>query len=94
MPNKLTRQEALARLDQERDFQDDNAKAKNFGDRHSPAEFLALLQAYQQDAFLAYRGSSGNDQLLAIIRKIGGLAVACIEEHGCPERVNVYRTKA
>lgn len=90
MANKLTRQEALARLDQERDYQEDNSKFKGFGDRHSPAEFLALIQAYTQDAFLAYRGSSGNDKLLDVIRKLGGLAVACIEEHGCPERQNPY----
>jgi hypothetical protein len=91
-PMRMTREEVYKLIDGERAYQDSlwNPETTPSGGRHSPAEWLVHIQDYAQEAMhIGTRESdeTAYDKQLAIIRKIAGMAVACMEDHGAPVRL-------
>ena len=53
-------------------------------------DYITMLSHYQQKLIQAWTLSPGNDQALDVMRKIAGIAVHCMEDHGSVKReVNV-----
>lgn len=88
-----TRAEVYVAIDSEREYQDAQAGnaarhvgVEGRGTMH-PAEFILYAEKCLNDAREAcYRGTSGAQDCLPFLRKVAGLAVACMELHGAPHR--------
>lgn len=89
---KATRGEALNAILSERRYQEaqqgNAARHEGFGPRtHHPAEMILYMEKCLADAREAvYRGTTGAVDCLPFVRKVGGLALACLEENGAPQR--------
>ena len=87
----LPREAAYNAIDSERDYQDRvwggsaSSGTPGAGER-SIDEFALYIQGYAND--LANLASHTMDPIekLNFVRKVGGLAVACMEQHGAPKR--------
>lgn len=89
---RIQRVEAFARLDGERDYQEALKRANGKPEEHShePAAFLTYIRNYlfQAEVIASTDWSpAANARTMDMVRKIGGLCVAAIEEHDCPARV-------
>lgn len=86
-----SRTEVYAALDSERDYQD-----KRWGDTLSDNrpgsgertldEFALYIAAYATELVKVAGTTSDTAEKLNFVRKVGGLAVACMEQHGAPKR--------
>jgi hypothetical protein len=87
-----TRQEVYAAIDSEREYQDrvianDPARHDaNVDADHSVGAYLTMLDSYLRKAQDAWTDHAGHDKALDIVRKIAGIAVHCMEDHGAPPR--------
>lgn len=78
-----TREEIYKIIDSERDYQ-------NFqwsGHYHEVGAYLTMIRYYLSDAEKAWTKNNGDEPALDVIRKIAGIAVACMEEHGSKPRL-------
>jgi hypothetical protein len=87
----LTRKEVYALIDGERDYQDSrwNAATTITEGQHTTGEFLVFMKDYLDEAFkqLSRQGEpKASQDALGTIRKVAGLAVACMEQNGAPPR--------
>lgn len=88
------RSEVYKALDGERDYQkvrwsEDTTSTGGF---HSVTEFLVYMQDYVNEALhnVSREADPGaSEKALHWVRKVGALAVACMEQHGAPERAKV-----
>jgi hypothetical protein len=85
------RQEVYAALDSERAYQDERwGSSRSSG--HPGAgertldEFALYISGYADDLRKIASHVMDPQEKLAVVRKIGGLAVACMEQHGAPKR--------
>ena len=89
--SSLARAAVYAAIDSERDYQDSRWGDTLSGDRPGDGsrtvdEFALYIQGYTSD-LVQYASHFGpEEEKLNIIRKIAGLAVACMEQHGAPLR--------
>ena len=92
---KVTRQDVYTAIDSERDYQDSRWGEKLSGERPAPEdeggnrsldEFILYIQNYAQDLGAFASTSSDWSQKLHKIRKVAGLCVAAMEQHGAPHR--------
>ena len=88
---KTSRSEVYAAIDGERDYQDSRWSAANTSSagRHSVSEFILFMDDYLREAKTqlsrnAEPGASAS--ALVTLRKIVGMGVACMEQHGAPKR--------
>lgn len=81
-----TRQEVYAALDTERVYQDKLGSDRTDGSNHTVGDYIVMLQHYQQKLVAAWTENAGVERALDIVRKIGGIAVHCMEEHGAIPR--------
>jgi hypothetical protein len=101
-----TRADVYAALDSERDYQedrkDDSARAyerqglSRVDSGHEVASFLTYMRDYLTEAEHVCSRNWGPDadlRTLHIIRKVTALGVACMEEHGAPQREGYERDK-
>lgn len=82
------RSEVYAAVDSERDYQKKWDKEDPKGE-HSVTEFLLYMQDYLNQAITQVtRNPSRTGEAMALhtMRKIAGLSVACMEQHGAPLR--------
>ena len=91
-----TREAVYAALDTERAYQDKRwgatlsgnrpAGAEGPGGHRSVDEFILYIAGYADQ--LKAIGAVSNDTAakLEFVRKVGGLCVACMEQHGAPHR--------
>jgi hypothetical protein len=85
----MKREEVYALIDGERAYQD-SFVTERF--RHSEADRsvsseLLMLEEYVARARKAWVDNKGDQAALAVIRKVAGIAVRCMENHGAPMRV-------
>lgn len=76
------------RIERERAYQ--QSKWSPFGGNepvHSVAEWLLIIQKLCEDSRMEWF-SKGNSFALHEVRQIAATAIACLEQCGCPERVN------
>lgn len=84
-----TRIDAFEAINTERDYQDKIWQAAgNTGPNPlTIGEFILLLSTYVDDAADQFRKESKPEMnALNTIRKIAGIAVNCMEQHGAPKR--------
>jgi hypothetical protein len=81
-------------IDGEREYQEAMGKKYGWGQgqgasNHSIAEFAWMIEEYSMRLRAEWHQpetDKAKDGSLAMMRKIAGLAVACMEAHGAPER--------
>ena len=90
---RIQREEVYRAIDSEREYQHhrwgDSASSGRPGDgSRSIDEFALYIVGYAND-LVDVASHSGNGQAkLEVIRKVAGLCVAAMEEHGAPHRLN------
>jgi hypothetical protein len=83
----MERTEVYRRVDGERDYQDSFITGKKFEDKiHSVEAEILMMSSYIRKAEDAWTNNKGEEAALDVVRKIAGLAIRCLEHHGCPER--------
>ena len=87
MTSKPPRADVYAAIDGERDYQDKQWKGPDH--QHEVGAYITMLTYYVQKAQEAWTVKSGDYDALHVIRKIAGIAVHCMEEHGAPKRGEV-----
>lgn len=87
---KTSRKEVYAAIDTERKYQDSLWPQDGRPDAPNPltiGEFVLLMDAYLADAKDAWRKEKKPEmKTLDIVRKVAGIAVNCMEQHGAPHR--------
>ena len=81
-------------FDGERDYQDEKWGGNGTHGIHSITEFLVYIRDYTEEALhieTRVEDEPANYKALDIVRKIGALAVACMEQHGAPKRQRPYK---
>jgi hypothetical protein len=78
-----TRQEVFAAIDSEREYQ--TKLKRNKVKRQTQMEHLAIIRRICRDLEDAWYDTAGQPPL-DYMRKIAGVAVRCMEEHGAPHR--------
>jgi len=81
----MIRTEVYRAIDRERDYQDKHwpGQSKEVG------EYLTMLRSYLRIAESDWTFNKGDRLALDGIRKIAGIAVRCMEDHGVQERVEI-----
>jgi len=92
---KVTRQEVYTAIDSERDYQDSRWGEGLSGERPAPEgedgnrtldEFILYIQNYAQNLGAFASISDDWPEKLNKVRKVAGLCVAAMEQHGAPHR--------
>ncbi len=91
-----TRQEVYSAIDSEREYQDGIWGKTLSGDRAATElqpggtrtvdEFSLYIIGYANDLMINGSHFANEKDKLDIVRKIAGLGVACMEQHGAPHR--------
>ena len=90
MSNEATRDEVYAAIDGERSYQDSLWRLEP--DRTEPnqltiGEFVLMIEEYAAKARAEWIQEKKPEQsTLHVMRKIGAIAVNCMEQHGAPPR--------
>ena len=87
MSTSQPRSKVYEAIDGERAYQDINSSGWEHKGGPSVEAELLLLEEYVMRARNAWSVSEGNTAALDVIRKVAGVAVRCLENHGCPPRV-------
>lgn len=90
---RVPRERVYLAIDSERSYQDylkkDRTSNPTDGTRsidHTVGDFVTMLQHYQNELTAAWTQNPGDMSALHTIRKIAGIAVNCMEQHGAPLR--------
>ena len=83
MPN---RERVYQAIDGERNYQDSLDETRTDGTDHTVGDYVTMMQHYQNELVRAWTLNAGDAAALEVMRKIAGIAVHCMEDHGAPER--------
>jgi len=90
---RINRAYVYAAIDSERDYQDylkkDRTSNPTDGTRsidHTVGDFVTMMQHYQYKLVEAWTTNPGDQEAIDVMRKIGAIAVNCMEQHGAPQR--------
>jgi hypothetical protein len=82
-----TRVEVYEAVDTEREYQQLRWGTDGIDNgQHPVGSYLTLLDTYLRQAQDAWSTNVGNEPALNAIRKVAGIAVACMEQNGAPLR--------
>ena len=81
-----TRDEVYDAVNSERDYQDRLGSDRTDGRNRTVGDYITMLQHYQGALVDAWTLNPGDEQALEVMRKIAGIAVHCMEDHGAPHR--------
>jgi hypothetical protein len=82
----MTRSEAYLVIDTEREYQENLGSDRTDGASHTVGDYGVMLHYYLREFDEAWTKNAGTEKALEAIRKIAGIAVHCIEDHGAPKR--------
>jgi len=86
----MDRVKVYERIDQEREYQETCRAACNWqpAEGKPPESFVVYMERYLDRAAEAtlLAANKNRPEVLANIRKVVALGVACLEVHGCPQR--------
>ena len=84
----VTRKEVYSAIDSERNYQDRLWSTDDgFSNPLSIGEFLVLLEVYLRKAQSEWTTESKPEiNSLNTVRKLAGISVNCLEQHGAPKR--------
>lgn len=77
---------AYIAINTERYYQNNFSEDRTCGVKHSVGDYTTMLQYYQTKLVEAWTNNPGDTQALEIMRKIAGIAVHCMEDHGSIQR--------
>lgn len=88
---KITREEVYKIIDSEREYQDSKWGTTLSGGRpgdgwRSVDEFVTYIVGYSNELLQVASHYGDTQAKLELVRKIAGLTVACMEQHGAPPR--------
>lgn len=93
---KTSREEVYKVIDGERNYQDSlfvsggrfsiDEDGEDPSRAHTVGESILILKRYVDKAAIEWNDNCGNTPALHMIRKVAGIAVRCMEEHGAPKR--------
>lgn len=91
MGNPVTRADVYAAIDSERAYQDSlwNPETTPTEGVHHVASWLTYMRSYLDEAVNQVSRAAdpgASEAALETIRKITGMGVACMEQHGAPRR--------
>jgi hypothetical protein len=86
MEDMQARTQAFNAINSERAYQEMLEKKNGWQEKKKVGEWLVLLNHYVAEANATWCHTSGDEPTLHFIRKIAGIAVACMEENGAPMR--------
>lgn len=86
MSRSIIREVIYDVIDGERDYQDALPPTRTDGHPRSVGDYLVMLDEYGRRAKIAWTDNPGDEQALDVVRKIAGIAVHCMEDHGAPRR--------
>lgn len=89
---KTTREEVYRAIDTERTYQDSKWGNTLSGNRpgdgsRTTDEFALYILGYSHKLLDNASTFANTEDKLEIVRKIAGLCVACMEQHGAPKRI-------
>ena len=73
-------------IDGERAYQDKLPPARTDGQPRTVGDYLTMFQYYLDKAAEAWVMNPGDQPALDVVRKLAGIAVHCMEDHGAPAR--------
>lgn len=83
---KLSRYEVYELINGERAYQNALPPSRTDGSEKTVGDYLTMLRSYMAKADAAWTDNNGNYPALDVVRKIAGIAVHCMEDHGAPPR--------
>lgn len=89
-----SRADVYAAIDSERDYQEMRVKRDQGAGFHSTEEFLLYMDYYMTETKKIASttwGPKAKDAILEFVRKVTALGVACMEQHGAPQRAKFER---
>lgn len=78
----IKRQEVYHLISDERKYQESLVSNRTDGDNHTPAGYLVMFHTYLNRAMNGWTENPGCYFALDNIRKLAGIAVHCMEDHG------------
>lgn len=89
--NKLTREEVYDIIDSERDYQDSLGDNRTDHSQKTVGDYTVMMTYYNTKLLEAWTNNAGTVEALNVMRKLAGIAVKCMEEHGSqPRSFNVF----
>ncbi len=79
-------------IDGERYYQDHLPSTRTNGFNKTVGEYLTMLRHYMNKADAAWTDYAGDEAALDVVRKIAGICVHCMEDHGAPHRKQLFKT--
>jgi hypothetical protein len=74
-------------LDGEREYQNNLPPSRTDYVERTVGDYITMMGHYYNKMVEAWTVNPGDEQALDVMRKIGGIAVHCMEDHGAPPRV-------
>lgn len=85
-PRGATKQQVLAALDNEMRYASQLPPDRRVDEDHSVGDYLTFIATYLRLAQDALTKKPSDVYALHEVRKLGGLCLSCLMEHGAPER--------
>jgi hypothetical protein len=82
----IVRDTVYEMIDHERDYQNGLSSDRTDGSPHTINGYLVMFGHYLNQAFEKWTMNPGDDEALACVGKLAGIAVHCMEDHGAPLR--------
>ena len=76
----------LHKIVDERDYQDHLCTIKELPLNPTIEGELVMLKTYIDKTLVLWTKNPSNDQVLSELRKIAGITIRCLQNHGCPKR--------
>ncbi len=91
MSTQVTREQVYKAIDSERDYQDSKWGSTLSGGRpgngfRTTDEYVAYIVGYTNELVQVASHFGDETAKLNVVRKVAGLAVACMEQNGAPQR--------
>lgn len=90
--NPQSRKAVYQLIDGERSYQDSLPPSRTDGVERTVGDYITMMGHYYNEMVKAWTVNPGNDQALDVMRKIAGIAVHCMEDHGAPPRTVITTT--
>lgn len=83
---KETLESVLTKIADERDYQDHLCTYKELPLDPTIEGELVMLKTYIDKSLVLWTKNPSNEKILSEFRKISGIAIRCLQNHGCPKR--------
>lgn len=82
----VLRETVYRAINGERDYQDHLDSTRTDWSKKTVGDYCTMMQYYQNELVKAWTVNAGDNAALDVMRKIAGIAVHCMEDHGVIER--------